>query len=230
MNARWLFVIAVASISPRAASADATSPADAARAEFARQQVARIAARLSMVRLVLAPDARVDAVSVDGSSLRAAAFARPFPLDPGEHQIALSAAGKTTRVLRVAVASAPGTQDVRVDALEDARHLPPPVAPAAPLPPAGPHHSAVRQTVGFVALGVGVAALGAGSVFGVRALSSKHDGDAHCAGAYCDAEGLALQADARTQAMLSTVGFGVAIAALGASALLLLTSVMEGAP
>jgi hypothetical protein len=101
--------------------------------------------------------------------------------------------------------------------------VPPPAGPqasapprAAP-PPSEPDASASRLRVaGFVAGGVGLAGVVLGSIFGARTFSKKAAGDVECDGRYCSQTGLDLHAEAETSATLSTVGFAVGIAGLGA--------------
>jgi predicted benzoate:H+ symporter BenE len=76
--------------------------------------------------------------------------------------------------------------------------------------------------------GVGLAALGVGSVFGVEALQKRRDSDALCNGNTCRAQaGVDLNADAQRFATYANVGIGVGVVGLVAGTYLVLTS---GAP
>jgi hypothetical protein len=71
----------------------------------------------------------------------------------------------------------------------------------------------------FVAAGVAVAGLAAGTIFGLQALSKKNDADnGHCTNKVCvDSDGSSLISQARTFATVSTIGFGVGIAGAAAA-------------
>jgi hypothetical protein len=73
-------------------------------------------------------------------------------------------------------------------------------------------------------LGVGAVAAGVSTVFGLNASSKHSEGDSHCTGRTCDAEGLELQSAARSSADAATIAAGVAIVAVGVGAFLLLTA------
>ncbi|MCK6531669.1 MAG: hypothetical protein L6Q84_01755 [Polyangiaceae bacterium] len=132
-----------------------------------------------------------------------------------EHEVALKAGGTTTVALDGADLTAPAKG-------------PAPAPPAAPLPPSRvapdaaaprPKKSAgcARCTWGWVALGAGVAAAGAGTYFGVRTLAAKGDFD--------DSD--KTDADAHDRAVQSrtfaNVAFGVAAVAGGVGIYLLLS-------
>jgi hypothetical protein len=63
-----------------------------------------------------------------------------------------------------------------------------------------------------------------GSVFGILTLSQKASGDSHCVGMYCDATGLSSQNDAHTSATISTIAFGVGLAAIAVDVVVILTA------
>jgi hypothetical protein len=69
---------------------------------------------------------------------------------------------------------------------------------------------------------VGVVGLAVGTIAGVDALTAKAARDQHCTSVRCDGAGLILDAHARRDALVSTVGFGLGAAALGAAAWLFL--------
>jgi hypothetical protein len=71
---------------------------------------------------------------------------------------------------------------------------------------------------------VGAAGLIAGSIFGILTFTEKSAGQSHCSGKYCDASGLSSENDAHTSATISTVAFGVGLAALAVDAVILLTT------
>src|SRR5262249_35046715 len=66
----------------------------------------------------------------------------------------------------------------------------------------------------YVSGGVAAAGIAAGTVAGLLAIPNNKVADATCAGAACNPEGKAAADSARTEALISTVGFGVAGAGL----------------
>ena len=181
------------------------------RETFAKDQAALSEAVLSYVELRLPPG--VDSVTLDAKPLAKPALARPLPLDPGAHALVASGAGRRPRTLRLDVANGPSTQVVDVPPLEAEPSTP--AATAAPADPARP-----RRIAGLATAGAGVVALGLGAFLGLRAAGKKSDAEPHCAGRFCDAEGLSLQEDAHAAATVSTVAFVVGVLAVGAGSYL----------
>ncbi|WP_394822202.1 hypothetical protein [Pendulispora albinea] len=70
------------------------------------------------------------------------------------------------------------------------------------------------RTLGWIALGVGGAGIAVGTIFGLRALSEKSTIDSHC-NAMCDREGYDAQSSYKDATVLSTLGFGAALAGIG---------------
>jgi tetratricopeptide (TPR) repeat protein len=191
------------------------------REDFARAQAAELSTKLARVTLSIAPNAGVDAVAIDGNPLDPRAWTDAAFLGPGAHTIVASGNGKRSRTVTLNLAA--GEHALVIDPLADA--LPPPIVPSPAVLPRVPGPEEDRggaRTAGFVVLGAGVVALGAGVYFGVRAKSQKQDGDAHCAGKYCDDAGLAFEQDAHTSATLSTIAFGAGIVGVGVGAYLVL--------
>ena len=124
----------------------------------------------------------------------------------------------------------------RADALEPASARPKPPAPAPPTTivvhqPAPSRWTTPRKlAVGAGALGLAV--LGGGIAFGMRASELSGESDALCPSEVCgDPEGLRLNRDAREVALRANVCFGVAAASLaGATVLWLVGAPAEVAP
>lgn len=97
-------------------------------------------------------------------------------------------------------------------------------APAAPPPPER-DDGGTQRTWAWVAGGVGLVGIGAGTYFGLRTLSLKSERDDVCPDAECTSQrGVDLDESARSSALVSTIGFGVGAAALGTAAVLWLTA------
>ncbi|MFT3770220.1 MAG: hypothetical protein QM820_32730 [Minicystis sp.] len=197
-----------------------------ARGEFARQRAAALDARVPKLLVRLVAPAPGTEVRRDGERWPASAIGAEIPVDPGPHEITVTAPGRVEQ--RVRVLAKEGAV-VTVDVPELA-----PVAPAAiACPPPPPETAAqrlgARLPAAIVTGGVGLVGLGVGIGFGVAALNKNvasntlHD--------TCKLPGAAPGAcaagrDARDAAYragtISTVGFGVAAAGAGVAAALLL--------
>jgi hypothetical protein len=160
-------------------------------------------------------------VSMDGNLLVDRLDGSALPVDPGEHTFTFEAAGQPSfdktfiiregereRHERVLVATAPPT--------------PPPgpttPAPIAPAPlkaaevssPAAPSRSwSAVQISGLAAGGLGVVAIGVGSVFGLQAISKKSDSSSGCNGDACKSGALQTRLDARSAGNTATAAFVV---------------------
>jgi len=99
-------------------------------------------------------------------------------------------------------------------------------AGAAPLVLAGRALPTQRRW-SLVALGIGVAGLGAGAVFGLNAMAKLDDSnaDGHCrADNHCDAVGVQARSDSKDAATMSTIFFAAGGAALVTGAVLWFTA------
>jgi hypothetical protein len=190
----------------------ATQSKQPARVELAKNRAAELEPRVPRVRLVFGEDANVERVAIDGEAIGRAAWSTALPIDPGDHVLTFAAPRFVDASRTVTVAQEGATIDVDV----------PRLAPASPEPSAAPSNPS-RRTVAWILGGAGVVAIGVGGFFGLRAIANKNDGDAHCAGRFCDATGMSLQDDAHTAATISTIAFGAGALALGGAAFLFLT-------
>jgi hypothetical protein len=191
------------------------------RAAWALARAFELSKRLPLALLDMPPGAAAYTIEIDGDAVPSADWATPLPLDPGEHVLRVSAAGRLSQQLVVRVSAGPATQGVTVPTLEPQPAAPPASGDApTPAPPRGNG----QRVVGLVGLGLGVAALGVGTYYGVMTLSKKSDAAAHCVGTECDATGVALQDDAHSYASVSTVAFAVGVATLGVGAWLTWTA------
>jgi hypothetical protein len=186
------------------------------RADAARKRAAELEPRVSRVRLVFANEGAIERVAIDGHDIGRAAWASALPVDPGVHALSFAADGFVTSTVGVNISRDGATFSVNV----------PRLAPASKADGGARAESGApsRRTIAWILGGAGVAAIGVGSYFGIRAMGDKSDGDAHCNGRLCDATGLALQDDAHTHATIATIAFGAGIAALGGAAFLFVTS------
>jgi len=177
-------------------------------------------------------------VQLDGESLGSVALGTPIPVDPGVHEITVSAPQRKPWTQKVKFEPGPGDTRVPVPALEDPNGAP----QAAAVFPKGedstppPEHSNTRRTIGYIVGGAGILALGTGIFFGVRAKSygDKADReqnnalDYHFAGKYNNAD---IQHDAavddhdkaKTSQTIALVAGGAGLVALGVGVYLVVT-------
>ena len=175
------------------------------RLELARTHAAALEAALSrLVVDVTATQGRDEiVVRLDGQILPATEWGKPLPADPGEHVVQASARAKAPWSTKIVLAKGPRTETLSVPPLEAATSERPADA---------------GRAIGFVVGGAGIAALGVGAFFGVRAITLAGDVRSRCPSSPCtDAGAVGVNDEARTSAWISDValGFGVLGVALG---------------
>jgi hypothetical protein len=142
----------------------------------------------------------------------------PIAVDPGDHVIEASAPGYKPWSTTIKVGDNADKKTVTVPPLQKLPEAPP------ALPPYEASGSRPMRIAGFVALGVGVVGLGLGGAMGGLALSEKGDADEHCPEKKCTQAGLDIINGASTKALVSTIGFGVGLAGVGAGIALIVLS------
>jgi tetratricopeptide (TPR) repeat protein len=189
------------------------------RAELARQHVAALEPALARltVRVPNTSDLPGRARRRGGAGRGRPAWGTAMPVDPGEHLVEASAPGRKPWAARVTISPS------GVSAL-DVPPLDPAPAPAsyesqAPEDPGRPG----RRLAGYLTGGVGVAALGVGVGFALRANGLRNDSDELCEG-FCSQRGVDLNEQAQTSADVATVALAAGAAATAAGLYLVLTS------
>jgi len=169
-------------------------------------------------------------ISLDGTSLEQAALGTPLPIDPGEHALGAEAPGHKPWSAHVRVAQQGVRMEVTVPALEpsDATGGEPAsqgdTLAAAETDGASGEPARSGSVLPYVIGGVGIAAIAAGSVFGLLAKGTYQDAEKACPDRTgCTKGATETRDDAELQANLSNVGFGVGVAALGVAVVWLLT-------
>jgi hypothetical protein len=209
------------------AASMAANAKDKRREKLARARIAKLEKGLPKLTIVVTEGVEGLRVRIDGHPLGAAGLGTAFPIDPGPHRISVSAPGHQTWSTSLTVARGSGADTLNVPELEKSAEKTATPAPqqAPPKDADAPGDGAQTQrTVGYVVGGAGIVALAAGSYFGLKARSQTKDADQHCDGKLCDPTGLAGHDDAHRSALVSTIGFGVGLAAIGAGAVLVLTA------
>ncbi|WP_438007088.1 hypothetical protein WME89_52660 [Sorangium sp. So ce321] len=207
----------------------------AERAAAAREERARLAPRVPELALVLPPNAPAGTVVTrDGQTLGEASLGVGLPVDPGEHVVSTRAPGGPVWERRVAIAEGEKQQlTLEVKA-------PPAVREVAPPPPAsegGGEVSSGRRAAVYVAGGVGAAGVVLGGVMGALTFGKRSVVAEHCGAGIgdsreeaCDVTGFDATRSARTTGLVSTIGFGVGLAGLGAAAVLYWTEPKQDGP
>jgi hypothetical protein len=208
------------------------SDARADRVHRAKERLAEIEPKLARVAIVV-PDATSAGapgleIVRDGSVLGRAAWGTASPLEPGAHTVVARAPGKKS--VRVEVTAMRGrTVDVVIPALDDAAsraenpH-------AAENPGSGSTSANDAQTsagrplriTGVALGGAGLAAIGVGAYFGLRAVSLSRDAEAGCASDGCAPDALRTNDQAKSAARVANFTVMGGAAALGGGVLLYL--------
>lgn len=206
-------------VASKLARSDERLAAVQARGAALAPTVPRLAIRLQ------AQAPRQSQVSRDGVALRGEALGAAMPVDPGAHVVVVTAPGRAERRFEISVGRGERrTLDVAPGDI---------VAPAAsgssarePERPAPIHDASgsTQRTMGIVAGGVGLGAMGAAIAVGLIAKSDYDESESHCVGDRCDATGLAVRRDARVLGDVATVVFVSGVALAGAGAVLWLTA------
>lgn len=193
---------------------------DRERHDFAVTHALALESRLSRILLQLPEGHAISNVELDGEPLPGPRWALPLFVDPGEHTVAVSAPGKKRATVTFRVATGAADQIVLVPALADVEL---PVAAPKPPPPGDPDPRRLRRMGGYVALGLGVAALAVGTGYGIQTIETRDAIGTHCARNVCDADGARLYRDAQGFATVSTIGFAAGVVGLGVGTFMVLT-------
>lgn len=217
----------------REAQASAGAKEGDNRGRVAKERADRLEPKLSKLLVVVPPEAAIDGLVVtrDGTAIGRALWGTETPIDPGAHVIRVSAPGRIARDLTVDVKGEAAHEKIVIEPLALAPPAPtPPPTSSSPVDADASHRGSTQRTVGVVLGAAGLVGLAVGTVFGVRAISTKSDSEPHCDATSCDQQGLDLRSDAHAQGDVSTV-FLVAGGVLAATGIVLwLTAPRASAP
>ncbi len=192
------------------------------RVKLARERAAKLEPRLSRLKIVVPPEAKVEGlvVKVDGEE-KAEPLWTGFAVDPGTRTIEVSAPKKKTATLEVNVDQEGATLPVTIPVLEDEVVEEPPPPPTVPID-AQYDANRSRKTTGLIVGGVGLGALAAGAVFGVLAIAGDSDAEKACPQPCFAGSREAAEADAATDRALVfanmanvAIPIGVIVTAIG---------------
>ncbi len=178
------------------------------RARLAQDHISSLEPRLAKVVVLVANEAPANvAITLNGTPLGTAAWGTPVPVDAGELRINAQALGYEPYSKALEISDGRRIT-VEVPALVRNEHS------GGTTSDFGSKGTDANWTTAYVFGAVGVAAVGAGSYFGVRALQEKQDANRQCSPG-CDPEGHQADRNAVFNGWLATAGFGIGIAALG---------------
>jgi Tfp pilus assembly protein PilF len=216
--------------------AEYTQAAELARrsAQSERESIARqhaAAMEHALAHVIIEADAKEPvAVMLDGQAVGEAAFGTPMPVDPGDHVLQATSPGRAAFQTTFHVQSGDPDRALHVPDLAPLTAAPAPLPdPPVPSPPTPAqavhgHPAPATRTLGIVAGGVGVAAIGVGAFFGLRAFANKDMAEKACGASFCLPAGDDAKSAMKTDEVVSTIGFVAGAAALGAGLYLVLTS------
>lgn len=159
-------------------------------------------------------------VKLDGKSIPRAEWSTPVPVDPGEHVFIFSGTGKLDGERRINLRESE-TITVDIETLRDAG------GSTTTPPPGGGGEVSTKSggsspTLGYILGGVGIAAIGVGTITGIVAINDKSTADDRFDRrdpSFKDSDD-----SASTMALVSTISFVVGIIGVGAGTYLILTN------
>lgn len=205
----------------------------AERLKVAAEKRTALKPRIPSLTLTLAagsPDNTV--VKRDGTVVGKPAMGVAIPVDPGEHALITYVEGGPTKEQKITIKEGETKKvELTVDtgAAKTTGTPPPSTPPAAgtasattSTPSAPPPSS--RKTIGFVAGGIGAAALIGGGVAGILSMSKKKTVDDECTGKSCTPAGKEAADSGKTLATVSTVGVAVGVVGIAAGVYLIVSA------
>lgn len=184
------------------------------RVAFADTKLRELDGRVPRIRVVVAGGARLAGleVRIDGEAISPVVWNIEFPIDAGAHRLDASAPGYVSFTSSI-TASLGKTGEVTVPVLARAPE------PAQPQPSMSPTATTPRWP-GWTVAGIGVASIGVGAAFGVRAFDQRKEAESLCAASRCD-EGRGINDDGVRSAWIANIAVGVGLLAVAAGIVLL---------
>ncbi|HEU4582963.1 MAG TPA: hypothetical protein VFS67_32110 [Polyangiaceae bacterium] len=189
------------------------------RVEYAQQHIRALEPKLSYLTVEVPASSSVGELSVhvDGTPLAAAAWGTALPVDPGEHVLHAEAPGFEPLDQKLTIGGAGAREVFTLPSLRASRTEAAAAVDAQPVMAEERSHPA--RTWAWISGGVGVAALGVGSYFGVKAFADWDDRNAACVGG-CTPAAKAAGDDANRAATIATIGVSAGVVLLGAATVL----------
>lgn len=194
---------------------------DAAKLGEYKAKVAELDRLVPRATLRLEGRPEVTEVRLDGRPLPRSEWSAPVPLDPGEHVFHFAGTGKVETEKRVTVRESE-TITVEIEPLRDANAT---IAEPAGAPPRADAALSTKggssPTLAYILGGVGIAAIGVGTVTGIVAINHKSTADDRFDRrdpSFKDSDDAA-----SSMALVSTISFVVGVLGVGAGTYLVLT-------
>jgi hypothetical protein len=198
----------------------------AERESAALEHIRALEAKLTRVRINVSFETPGLEIVRNGAVIGKAQWGTAVPIDPGEVRVEARAPDRKPWQAVVRAEGEGNTVDVAVPALDPLPRATD-ASPSAPKDDAAPRKPEGSRdlTWVFVSAGVGLAAIGVGTAFGLSAASTWSDAKRVCPGLRCPSDGeLRMGEDAKSAADGATISFIVAGAALAAAAIFFFTS------
>lgn len=178
-----------------------------------RETVARDAAKLlepKLSRVRIEATKKVDGMRVtrNGEEVGVALLGDPLPVDPGKLKVEVTAPGLAPWSTEVEIGKEADLKSVLIPELKPVQQDQPKPANNSP---------GTMRISGFVALGLGIGAIGVGGVFGGLAIRERSAADPLCPNKSCNAEGYTHIQTAQSRALVSSVTVGLGGVALATS-------------
>lgn len=195
----------------------AKAKGQAEREKIAHDRAATLEAKLSLLRVFVAPQNKEIGVVVkrNGVEVGQVIWGEALAVDPGPQVLTAEAKGYETIKVSIEVPVGPSQTDAQIPPLVKAKEV---AGPAA-----GSNTGQVLRIAGLSAGGVGLVGLILGTGFGIDAIKTYDDAIATCTNGdptQCTPEGVRLQESASNSALISTVSVSVGAGLLVGGALL----------
>jgi hypothetical protein len=194
------------------------------RVEYAKKHLADIEPQVPKIIIEVPSEANEPelTVTLDGAPLGAAAWGVGMPVDAGEHRVTANAPHRAGYEQRVEISI--GSRTLRIPRLSTSAGTAQRIDDDVEKKPVREEHDeSGRRTVGWIVGGTGVLALGVGTYFGLNALIKWNERKDGCV-AGCTGAAKTAGDDAKSAALLSNIGFGVGLVAVGVGTYLVLSS------
>ncbi len=204
------------------------------RPQEARAQKAALVQDLPQLTLLIPANApRGLTIKLDGSVISEAARGTAVPVDPGQHVVTTQTPGKALKQITLTIQKRE-KMSLKLDLSETSPSPLPPSplveSPPSDLPPSTARSSS-RRTGAFMAGGIGAAGVVVGAITGGLMLSKWSTISGNCREQYDDPStvvcanqaGVDAGNSAKTFGLVSSIGWGVGFAGIGAATVLFLT-------
>lgn len=182
------------------------------RMRFAEEHIASIEPNLSRLTITLPKESDVPGLEVqlDGTKMGRPALGVALPVDPGVHEILVTAPDKKPWKTSIEIPEGPGKQSVSIPALLDAPKDPKEsqATTDVSVQDEGARDGSTQRSLAYGAGALGLVGVALGTAFGIDALSKfNRSNENGCNGNDCNTEGADLRDAARTSGNVSTVAF-----------------------